>query len=184
MELFLSETWIFPKKVKYKVRKTKEKNPIDDTGIYEGRTYKEFQAFIAENPDTRITEMDTVMGCEGSKKVLLTFHFCGPNFMMAFLLNSKEASEVTAVLDMINLVIGSDVFRSTFPLIVTDRGSEFKQPDALECSLENDLRTRIYYCDPMASWQKPHCEKTMNTSVRSVLKVPPSITLLKRTSGL
>ena len=41
----------------------------------------------------------------------------------------------------------------------SDRGGEFKHPEALECGIDNVLRTSIYYCDPMASWQKPHCEK-------------------------
>ena len=51
------------------------------------------------------------------------------------------------------------MFCRTIPLILTDRGGEFKHPDTLECGIDNILRTSIYYCDPMASWQKPHCEK-------------------------
>jgi IS30 family transposase len=41
----------------------------------------------------------------------------------------------------------------------SDRGGEFKHPEALECGIDNVLHTSIYYCDPMASWQKPHCKK-------------------------
>ena len=40
-----------------------------------------------------------------------------------------------------------------------DRGGEFAHPEALECGQDNTIRTSIYYCDPMCSWQKPHCEK-------------------------
>lgn len=147
-----------PKKVKYKPRKSND-SEIDDSGIYEGRTYKDFQSYIKEFPDTKITETDTVLGCEGSKKVLLTLHYCAPDFMMAFLLDSKEAANVTAIFDAINKAIGTYLFCKTMPLILTDRGSEFKRPDALECGTDNVLRTSIYYCDPLASWQKPHCEK-------------------------
>lgn len=147
-----------PKKVKYKPRKSND-SEVDDSGIYEGRTYKDFQAYIKEFPDTKITEMDTVLGCEGSKKVLLTMHYCAPDFMMAFLLDSKEATNVIAMFDAMNNAIGTYLFCKTMPLILTDRGGEFKRPDALECSTDNVLRTSIYYCDPLASWQKPHCEK-------------------------
>jgi IS30 family transposase len=147
-----------PKKVKYKVRNV-HTSEIDDTGIFENRTYNDYQTYIKENPDTKITEMDTVVGPEGSKKVLLTMHFCYSDFMMAFLLDSKEASGVTAVFDSINKAIGTYLFAKTMPLIITDRGGEFKNPDALECGIDNVLRTSIYYCNPMASWQKPHCEK-------------------------
>ncbi len=147
-----------PKKVKYKLRKV-HVSEIDDTGIFEGRTHKDFEAFIKDYPDTRITEMDTVLGPDGSHKVLLTLHFCASDFMMAFLLDSKEASGVEKVFDKINRAIGTSLFCETIPLILTDRGGEFKHPDALECGIDNILRTNIYYCDPMASWQKPHCEK-------------------------
>lgn len=147
-----------PKKVKYKVRSSNSSDKADKA-IYEGRTYKDLQALIREFPDTRITEMDTVLGCEGSRKVLLTFHFDCCSFMMAYLLDSKEAHNVKAVFDSIEHAVGTFSFSSVFSLILTDRGGEFQNPDALECGQENLIRTSIYYCDPMCSWQKPHCEK-------------------------
>lgn len=79
--------------------------------------------------------------------------------MAAFLLDTKEASGVEKVFDSIDKAIGTCLFTTTFPLILTDRGGEFKHPDTLECGIDNIIRTRIYYCDPMASWQKPHCER-------------------------
>ena len=103
--------------------------------------------------------MDTVLGCEGSRKVLLTFHFSGCSFMMAYLLDSKESRHVKNVFDSIEHAIGTFSFASAFSLILTDRGGEFQIPDALECGEDNLIRTSIYYCDPMCSWQKPHCEK-------------------------
>ena len=147
-----------PKKVKYKLRSV-HGTEIDDSGVFEGRTYKDYQAFMKEYPDTRVTEMDTVLGCKGSRKVLLTLHFTGCAFMMAFLLDSKESEHVEAVFNAMDEAIGTFLFASVFSLILTDRGGEFKHPDALECSRTNTIRTSIYYCDPMCSWQKPHCEK-------------------------
>lgn len=147
-----------PKKVRYKPRKA-HASEIPDTGIFEGRTYKDYQAFIRERPDTRVTEMDTVVGCEGSRKVLLTLHFCTSGFMMAWLLDSRESAGVEAVFDRMEKAIGTCLFCNTIPLILTDRGGEFGHPDSLECGIGNAVRTSIYYCDPMASWQKPHCER-------------------------
>ena len=147
-----------PKKVKYKIRSSGSSEPTDKA-IYEGRTYKDLQAFLKESPDTGVTEMDTVLGCEGSQKVLLTFHFSGCSFMMAYLLDSKEARHVKAVFDAIEHAIGTLSFATVFPLILTDRGGEFQTPDALECGQDHLVRTSLYYCDPMCSWQKPHCEK-------------------------
>lgn len=147
-----------PKKVKYKVRKSYE-TTINDSGIFVGRTYKDFLAFIKENHDIRITEMDTVLGCEGSKKLLLTLHFGETNFMMAYLLDSKEARGIEAVFDSINSALGTPLFYKSMPIILTDRGGEFRHPDTLECSVDNLIRTSVFYCDPMSSWQKQHCEK-------------------------
>lgn len=147
-----------PKKVKYKVRSSTSSDPVD-RAIYQGRTFKDFLSFLKEFPDTKITEMDTVLGCEGSRKVLLTFHFDCCSFMMAYLLDSIEARHVKAVFDSIEHAIGTFAFSNIFSLILTDRGSEFQNPAALECGQKNLIRTSIYYCDPMCSWQKPHCEK-------------------------
>ena len=43
--------------------------------------------------------------------------------------------------------------------ILTDNGSEFKHTREMEFTVDGQRRTRIYYCDPQASWQKPHVEK-------------------------
>ena len=147
-----------PKKVAYKVRHV-HKTEIEDTRCFEGRTYKDYQNFLKHHPDTRIVEMDTVIGCEGSHKVLLTLHFDNCSFMAAFLLESKEAKRVTAVFDYLEKQMSTLEFCLAFPLILTDRGGEFAHPEALECGQDNTIRTSIYYCDPMCSWQKPHCEK-------------------------
>ena len=147
-----------PKKVKYKVRQV-HKTEIQDTGIFEGRTYKDYQAFMSMFPDTPVVEMDTVLGCEGSKKVLLTLHFDCCSLMAAFLLDNKQQDNVLRIFNQIEKAITAFQFTKAMPLILTDRGGEFSDPDALEAGMENIIRTSIYYCDPMCSWQKPHCEK-------------------------
>ncbi|WP_242835600.1 hypothetical protein [Ruminiclostridium josui] len=59
-------------------------------------------------------------------------------------------------------------FYNTFPVILTDRGTEFSNPEGLECGIDNTIRTSIFFCDPMASWQKPGIEKN-HEYIRSVL---------------
>jgi IS30 family transposase len=51
-----------------------------------------------------------------------------------------------------------DLFRKLFSCIVTDRGTEFSNPVAFETAPDGSARTRIFYCDPQAAWQKPHVE--------------------------
>jgi len=147
-----------PRKVKYKLRKP-HKSQIKDTGIFEGRTYKDFTAFITEYPDTNVVEMDTVLGCEGSHKVLLTFYLRNCKCMLAYLLPDKKPESVREIFDRLEEKLTAFGFRIVFPVILTDRGGEFSNPLSLETSIGNIARTSIYYCDPMASWQKPGIEK-------------------------
>lgn len=152
-----------PKKIVYKIRKSSDSGIEDtekvDRAIYEGRKYEDYLKFLKEQPDVRVVEMDTVLGCAGSHKVLLTLHFDPTEFMMAYLLDSKEAKNVKAVFDSIEKDIGVLLFSNVFQLILTDRGGEFQKPDDIECDDDGITRTCVYYCDPMCPWQKPHCEK-------------------------
>lgn len=42
---------------------------------------------------------------------------------------------------------------------VTDNGSEFSDPAAIETRTDGTLRTRVFYCDPGASYQKGAVER-------------------------
>ena len=147
-----------PRKVKYKLRKP-HPSEINDKGIFEGRTYKDFLNYMQAYPDTNVVEMDTVVGCEGSQNVFLTLFFRSCKLMLIYLLPDKTTASVNKVFDRIEEKISTLGFCNTFPIILTDRGFEFSKPDQLETGIENVIRTSIYYCDPMASWQKPGIEK-------------------------
>lgn len=147
-----------PRKVKYKLRNP-HPSEINDKGIFEGRTYKDFLTYIQAYPDTNVVEMDTVVGCEGSRKVFLTLFFRNCKLMLIYLLPDKTAASVAKVFDYLEKKISTLLFCRTFPVILTDRGTEFSNPDNLETGIDNVIRTSIYYCDPMASWQKASIEK-------------------------
>lgn len=147
-----------PRKVKYKIRKS-HKTGIKDAGIFEGRTYKDYLAYMEAHPDTNVVEMDTVVGREGSHKVFLTLYFRNCHCMLIYLLPDKTTLSVKAVFDCLEKKLTTSGFLKAFPIILTDRGTEFSNPDSLEIGAGNLIRTNIYYCDPMASWQKAALEK-------------------------
>ena len=154
------------RKVKYKLRKC-HASEINDRGIFEGRTYKDFQELLKLHPDIPVVEMDTVVGCEGSKKVFLTLYFRTCKCLLIFLMPDKSAASVKAVFDRLEKKLGTLTFCSLFQVIITDRGGEFQNPETLETRIDNFIRTSIYYCDPMCAWQKPGVEKAMNISAIS-----------------
>lgn len=102
--------------------------------------------------------MDSVVGTPGPK-VLLTLQFVSCGFMLAFLRPSNNAASVIDVFNSPEQNLGLDTFRRLFPVILTDNGSEFSNPLALEFSpTTKERRTRIFYCNPYSFWEKHHVE--------------------------
>jgi IS30 family transposase len=141
-----------PRKVKLKKRK-KAKSTPKETKARNGRTYEDFKRFTDDNPDLPIVELDTVEGKKGGC-VLLTMLFRNSRLMLAFLLKSKTTASVLNVFNYLEDILGNDLFEKTFPIILTDNGSEFVHPLELEFNSEGIGRTRIFYCNPTASYQK------------------------------
>lgn len=79
--------------------------------------------------------------------------------MLICLLPGKTAACVKKVFDSLEKTLGILAFCQLFPVILTDRGSEFSDPDTLETGVDGVIRTGICYCDPMASGQKGALEK-------------------------
>ena len=146
------------RRVRYRAKRKKKNTVPKDTSIRKGRTYEDFQNYILENPDVSIVEMDTVEGKKGGK-VLLTLFFRNTKLMLAFLLNDKTANSVIKVFNDLESALGNDLFEATFPVILTDNGTEFSNPLALEFNDEGIGRTRIFFCNPGASYQKGAIEK-------------------------
>jgi IS30 family transposase len=86
-------------------------------------------------------------------------NFCNFNLMLMFLLPTASQECVIAIFDKLTKVLGINLFRRLFPVILTDNGAEFKNVLALEYTECGADRTNLFYCDPQASWQKPHIEK-------------------------
>ena len=102
--------------------------------------------------------MDTVEGVKGGK-VLLTFLFRASRLMLAFILSEKTQKEVFRIFNMLEYGLGTELFEKTFPIILTDNGTEFGNPLSLEFNNEGVGRTRIFYCNARASYQKGMLEK-------------------------
>ncbi len=64
------------------------------------------------------------------------------------------------VFDYLSEKLSPEIFERLFPVILTDNGGEFAAPETLEHTPYGSQRTRIFYCDPMASWQKPRVERS------------------------
>ncbi len=147
------------RKVGYKARRKKRGSiALSNMHYREGRTYEDFENEYKKE-ELSIVEMDTVRGRREKGKSLLTMLFTKYSVMLLFILPDHKAESVVRVFDYLESGLGYERFRRLFPVILTDNGSEFKYVDALELNTENQYRTKVFYCDPMASWQKGRIEK-------------------------
>ena len=143
-----------PRKVKFRERYKKPEFKVDK-GCRIGRSYKDFCVFLEKTPDTNIVQMDSVIGEKGGK-CLLTIHFVECSFMLAFLRDANTSKSVTDIYDKLYQTLGHELFKKLFPVILTDNGSEFSNPAAIECSSDRYtvLKTRVFYCDAGSPYQK------------------------------
>lgn len=149
------------RKVGYRPRRKKQE-PTEgflNQQYRKNRTYDDFTAYMAKHPETAYVEMDTVNGCREKGKRMLTMLFVKQNLMLIFLMRDGKAETVVEQFDWLTSALGLETFRKLFPVILTDNGVEFKHVMEMEKTVDGKQRTRIYYCDPQASWQKPHIEK-------------------------
>lgn len=151
------------RKVKFKPRKV-HKTQIRDCAVFNGRMYSDFQALGLSH----FAEMDTVHSSHDSKKVILTLFLTGEKLFLAFIMNRCTPGAVKRVFDRLESQLGTFDFLTLFGTILTDRGSEFADPDALETNAEGFVRSSVYFCDPMRSGQKGGIEQA-HTMLRQVL---------------
>ena len=152
--------------VKFKERRTSNLPSIPKEAK-KGRSYEDFQNYLALNQLNSWLEMDTVMGRTGGK-VLLTFNLSFCNFIFARLLENKTALEVTKHLyDIKNTLHEADKdFFQLFPVILTDNGGEFARVNDIEMDIRGEIK--LFFCDPNRSDQKGRIEKN-HTLIRDIL---------------
>jgi IS30 family transposase len=134
-------------KVKYKKRK--------DRKYLIGRTYTDFEDYMKDHPDAHAVEMDTVYNDVTNGPFIQTFFFRSYKLLIALYHEEKTAAAMAHGVAVLKDILGEELFLHECEVLLTDRGSEFVSADTYE-----KLGTHIFYCDPMASWQKPFVENS------------------------
>ena len=123
-----------------------------------GRTYKEYQEYLALHPDAFVVPMDTVYNDETNGPFIQTFKFLDAGVLLALYREQKTAQAMKEGVDLLESALGEEVFRKYVHILLTDRGTEFSAADAMETDVDGNRRTRVFYCDPMQSGQKGSLE--------------------------
>lgn len=157
-----------PRKVRCRPRK---KHVGQDRRIaFKGREYKDFCA-LPLGEQAQAVEMDSVEGFEANTARILSLHFIASSFQFYLHLADAAARSVIDGLDMLERALGApEAFMAVLGLILTDRGREFEDFEAIErsCLDPGKRRCRVYYCDPMSPGQKGACERN-HAELRRIL---------------
>ncbi len=159
--IFQARNIDLPRRVRYKKRKKNSEPRTRDTRqeYRNKRTYVDFKRFMEAHPDWDVVEMDTVKGTRSSGKCLLTFLFRSCSFMLVILLSKCTQDCVIKAINDLTEALGVRLFKKYFSVLLTDNGSEFKNPEDIEKTSDGKRRTYVFYCDPYASNQKARLEK-------------------------
>jgi IS30 family transposase len=149
-----------PRKVRYRPRKRVKTRFKVDKACLVGRGYKDFLSFMENMDSSALVQMDSVIGRVGGK-VLLTLHFINSSYMLAYLRDANTSKSATDIFQMLWEELGKKNFMELFPVLLTDNGSEFSNPAAIEFvpqdlgSNEADTRrTHLFYCNPSSPFEK------------------------------
>ena len=113
---------------------------------------------MREHPHLPVTQVDSMEGKRGGK-VLLTIHFVKAEFMLAFLREANDSQSVINIFEKLYLELRPDRFQKLMPVLLADNGTEFSNPSAIELDQQENPRTRMFYCDPSAPYQKGSAER-------------------------
>ena len=139
-------------------KKSIEYSPRKDRSYLKGRTNKEYTEFKEMNPDASVVEMDTVYNDGSNGPFLQTFKFMKYDFLFCVYHQQKTSQTMLEGILLLESILGEQIFNEEVMVLKTDRGSEFILAEQTEIRNDGTRRTRLFYCDPMASWQKGSLE--------------------------
>lgn len=162
-----------PRAVKFKPRNSKESEYVPKWAR-EGRTFNDFIAFVEDNSDIPLVQLDTVIGRIGGK-VIMTIHFVNSDFMIGLLLENKTAAEAANRIQELKKKLNSLGFNfgDIAPLLLTDNGGEFSIVSAFENDNEGNTESNMFFCEPCSPHEKAEIEKN-HTLFRDIVKTGTS----------
>ena len=162
-----------PRAVKFKPRNSRESNYVPKWAR-EGRTFNDFLAFVEDNSDLPLVQLDTVIGRIGGKGIM-TIHFVNSDFMIGVLLENKTAVETANKIQGLKKELNSLGFNfgDIAPLLLTDNGGEFSNVSAFENDVDGNAESHMFFCEPCSPHEKAEIEKN-HTLFRDIVKTGTS----------
>ena len=155
--LFTARNLDMPRTIRMRPRKNVSRKLKVDKSCRIGRDFSCFEKYMCDHPDASVRQLDSVEGIKGGA-VLLTIHFVEQQLQLAFLRQHNDSQSVIDVFNRLYIELRTDIFVEFFPVLLADNGSEFSNPSAIELDAQGNQRTKIFYCNASAPYQKGSCE--------------------------
>ena len=126
-----------------------------------------------------MAQLDSVEGVKGGA-VMLTVTFPPTGLQLAFRRNHNDAQSVIDIFNRFYSELGPDTFIALFPVLLADNGSEFSDPKSIEFDTKGNRRSRMFYCNASAPYQKGSCE-VHHEMIRRI--IPKGVDIMPYTQG-
>ncbi|MCQ2966967.1 MAG: IS30 family transposase [Alphaproteobacteria bacterium] len=132
------------------------------------RMYCDWLVYQSKNRIIVYWQMDFLGAPKKSEQQILTLVI--PQFEFVYLIPLKypDSQKMTELFDSLEAMLGDD-FSKVFEAILTDRDCKFNDFNSIEINDMGVVRTRVFFCDPTASNEKPSVEN-FNEQIRRIFK--------------
>ena len=160
-----------PRATSFRVKKeydySKKAKPLP-VSILAGRTYEDYKRYMDAYPESRVVQLDSVIGKQYDYHAILTIFFVNSKLQLGRLYARKKPNVVNIMRSIYKT--GIDNNTKLFDVVLADNGFEFKDLYKLEFDDDGNQICKVFYCDPYRSNQKAECEKNHGLFRRIVPK--------------
>jgi IS30 family transposase len=139
------------------------KNPsqmrLRDIRVLIGRSYKDYKRKTTTNKRANIVQLDSLIGCRNDNKAILTITFARYNFQFGLLIDKGSPGDVLRKLRKVFNILGSNLVKEIFPIILADNGVEFSYLNQIEIDGNGEKITSTFFTNPYRSTDKAECER-------------------------
>ena len=172
-----------PYAVTYKKRKKinkkydyKQNNSIDRSN----HTYLDYLVYKHSHPNEYGWQLDFLGSIKTDSKSIISLVMPDIHFPLIDIINNPDSDKVVKYFDRLEENLGIEAFKKIFPYILTDRDPSFSDIEGICFSkITGEERTKLFYCDPYVSNQKPNIEN-LNKQLRKHFPKGESIDHLSR----
>lgn len=169
--LLEAKRYDLPRAIRFRAKKeynySKKVKPLPANVLY-GRTYEDYKKYMDAYPNSKVVQLDSLIGKLYDQKAILTIYFLNSKLQLGRLYYRYNSKTVDIMRKLYK--IGIDNNLKLFDVVLADNGSEFKDLYKLETDEEGNQICKVFYCDPYRSNQKAECEKNHGLFRRIVSK--------------